>query len=151
MTDGLYVGFRIEVTNRYIVRNFIRRFNGTQKALQVADLHRDGKISIEKTENMLIARGIKAEKSDSGLANFAAMVKVSDYDELERIVKIINVLGNDRLIRERVYSFIGGKSVLNAIPQLAPMKDAFIKIERLAPGFIKAGWYYAPEAIFGNA
>jgi len=150
MTNGLYVGFRVEVTNKYIVRNFIRRFNSGQKTLQVSDLYKDGKIAIEKTDHMLIARGQKIDKSDTGLANFAALVEVGDYNELERLVKIINVLGNDRLIRERVYSFIGGKSILNAIPQLAPLKDAFVKIERLAPGFIKAGWYYAPEAIFGQ-
>ena len=47
--------------------------------------------------------------------------------ELTRLVKIMNVLGNDRLIKERISAFIGGKSMLNALPQLTPIKDAILK------------------------
>jgi hypothetical protein len=148
---SFYVGFRIEVANRFIGRNFTRRFNGsgTNNKTKILELNREGKIVIEKADRMLIAHGQKVEKGmETGLSNFSLLVKQENEDQACRVIKIINVLGNDRLIRERVNVFVNGRSMLNAIPELEPLKAAFIKIERIAPGFIKSGWYYAPEAVF---
>ena len=146
-----YVGFRIEIANRFIGKNFTRRFNGnsTNNKTKILELNREGKIVIEKIDKMLIAHGQKSERGmESGLANFSLLIKMNSEEAAQRIIKIINVLGNDRLIRERVNVFTGGHSMLNALPELEPLKQAFIKLEKIAPGFTKAGWYYAPEAIF---
>jgi hypothetical protein len=147
MTD-FFIGFRVEVGNRLVVKNLLRRINSQHGKTQAYDLHRDGKIVIEKTKDMLVAHGEKANKGlEKGLANFAVITQIKDEDQMFRIVRIVNVLGNDRLIRERVHQFVNGKSSLSSLPELEPIKEMFIRIERIIPGFIKSGWYYAPEAI----
>jgi len=76
------------------------------------------------------------------------MCEVSkSLEEVERIIKIINVLGNDRLIREKVDLFSDGKSMLNNIKELKLLSQAFDNLDELLPGFIKTDWFYAPEAI----
>jgi len=148
MGKPLYIGFRVEVANRFLTsRNLVKKYNSKHDKTQIFDLHKDGKITVEKEGTMLIARGATPEKGSTGLVNFSMMAKAGDKREnIERIIQIVNVLGNDRLIRERVLTFVNGRSMLNAIPELSELKNAFIELDSIMPGFIKAGWYYAPEA-----
>jgi uncharacterized protein YydD (DUF2326 family) len=150
MAKSLYVGFRVEVAGRIVVaRNLIKRYNSKHKKTQLFDLNKDGVITVEKKQNMVIARGNKLDKdrSSSGMTNFSVMAKAGNKkSDIERVVQIINVLGNDRLIRERVLTFVDGNSMLNHIPELEHLKVAFEDLEKLMPGFIKTAWYYAPEA-----
>jgi len=149
MSKPLYLGVRVEIANRFAVKDLADTFNADHDDTQIFDLHKDGKITVEKKDSMLIARGAKNDKpNNSGLVNFSLMAEVNKDEELRRVVQIVNVLGNDRLIRERVNVFVNGKSLLNAIPELDQLKNAFVSLESMMPGFIKAGWYYAPEAIF---
>jgi hypothetical protein len=149
MSKEFYIGFRIEIANKYIVRNFTRKFNTAKNPkTKILDLFKDGKIIIEKKKDMLIAHGAKAEKDREGLTNFALLTSIGkDKDNMNRLIKIINVLGNDRLIREKISVFVQGKSILNGLPELNPIRTAMIRIESIAPGFMHNGWYYAPEFI----
>ena len=148
MDSGCYIGFRIEVANKYIVKNFVSRVNSSKnKKIRLVELRKDGKITIEKKDNMLIVHGVKADVK-TGLTNFSLLAYIEGGNETDRIVKIINVLGNDRLIREKVSLFVHGKSILNDIPELSLLKTTLLKIERMSPGFILNSWYYAPEAMF---
>lgn len=143
-----YIGFRVEVASKLVkVNNLIKKYNSNHKDSKLFDVFFNGKITVEKEDKMLIARG---EKSDSktNLINFAAVSEMGrQKKELERVIKIVNILGNDRLIRERVSTFMGGFSNLNNIPELEPMSNVFVEIDSIIPGFIRAGWYYAPESI----
>ena len=145
----VYLGIRIEMSNRFLIaKNFISRYNKAHKKTRLFDLHRDGKITVEKKNSMIMARGIKNDRPYGGLINFSIMTEVRRVKEAERIVKIVNVLGNDRLIRERVSLFVQKQSMLNAIPELTEIRNALIDIDNEIPGFVKSGWYYAPEARF---
>ena len=148
MGKPFYIGFRVEIAGRFITKqNLVKKYNSSHKKTQIFDLHKNGKITVEKDGNMLIAHGEKSDKDSTGMVNFSVMAKNGDQrNEIERIIQIINVLGNDRLIRERVNTFVSGHSVLNAIPELAELKNAFIELDSIIPGFIRAAWYYAPEA-----
>lgn len=150
MNKPLYLGVRVEIASRLAIKNLAKRYNSAHTTTQIFDLHTDGKITIEKKESMIIARGTKNDNPGThhGLVNFSLMTEMSKDEELRRIVQIVNVLGNDRLIREKVSVFVGGKSLLNAIPELSQLRDAFISLDSVMPGFVKSGWYYAPEAIF---
>ena len=149
---SFWIGFKVEVASRFIGKGFLCQFNESgNEQIKLLDLNRDGKIVIEKIDKMLIVHGQKTEpRFETGLANFSLLAKLKSKDEGIRIIKIINVLGNDRLIRERISAFVNGRSMLSALPELAPLKDAFIKLEEMRPGLIKTGWYYAPEASFGK-
>jgi len=149
MSKPLYLGVRVEVATRFTSKDLMKKYNSAHNDTQIFDLHDNGKITVEKKDAMLIARGAKNDKPNgNGLVNFSLMAEVNKDEELRRIVQIVNVLGNDRLIREKVSLFVDGKSLLNAIPEINQLKAAFISLETVMPGFIKSGWYYAPEAIF---
>lgn len=147
MNKSLYLGLRVEIANRFLTQDIKKKYNAKHKDTKIFDLCREGRITVEKVDSMVIARGEKSPKGPTGLVNFAVMSKINDQTEIERVVKIVNVLGNDRLIRERVNVFVDGKSLLNAIPELDQLRTALLSIETIMPGFVKAGWYYAPEAI----
>ncbi len=149
MSKPLYLGVRVEIANRFFVANNLeKQYNSAHDATRIFDVWREGKITVEKRDAMIIARGAKNDKSSTGLVNFSVMSEMSEDKEIRRVVQIVNVLGNNRLIRERVSIFVNGRSLLNAIPEMQTIRDAFINLDSILPGFIKAGWYYAPEARF---
>jgi len=144
-----YLGFRIEISKNLLARNLMKRVNNKQWGAQIFELFRDGKISIEKKNGMLIAHGLKADNK-TNMANFSLLSEIKDgEEELNRLIQIMNVLGNDRLIKEKLSSLISGKSLLGALPQLEPVKNTIVKIdETMMPGLIRSGYFYAPEALF---
>lgn len=148
MSKPLYLGVRVEVANRFVVATLEKDYNKAHNKTKIFDLCEEGKITAEKKDSMLIAHGTSDKNITTGLVNFSVMTELNTDKEIKRIVQIINVLGNDRLIREKVSLFVNGKSILNAIPELKGIRDAFISIESIMPGFVKSGWYYAPEAKF---
>lgn len=146
-----YIGFRVELASRIIKTDLevvVDQYNAKNDA-KLFDPFTNGKITVERTKSMLIARGEeeKKVKNQGGMVNFSVMVPIK-ASEVDRVVQIINVLGNGRLIRERVKTFVDGKSTLNQIPELMSLVTAFSKVEVLIPGFTLGGWYYAPEAKF---
>jgi hypothetical protein len=145
----MHLGFRIEIAKSLMVRNFAKRVNSKKWGAQVFELIKDGKIAVEKKDGMLIAHGLKSD-SKTSVYNFSLLCEIEEgEEELCRLVQIMNVLGNDRLIKEKISALIGGKSLLNALPQLEPVKNTIVKIDKnLIPGFVQHGWYYAPEALF---
>lgn len=151
MNNTIYLGVRVEVASRFFtIKNLPARYNRKYKATRIFDVHKNGRISVEKQNDALIARGEDRpkEKPNPGLVNFSVTVNMGDnVENARRIVQIINVLGNDRLIKERVATFVDGKSMLNSIPELKLLSEAFHNLDDYMPGFIKAGWYYAPEII----
>lgn len=149
MSETLYLGVRAEVAKRFVPStDVVEQYNNSHANTKIFDLHHNGKITADKSNSVVIAHGEKYQKGTTGLVNFAVMTDISSQKDIVRVVQIINVLGNDRLIREKVSLFAQGKSLLNSIPELRPIKDAFVNIEKIMPGFIKSGWYYAPEAMF---
>lgn len=149
MNKPLYLGVRVEIAGRIVVKDLPDKYNNAHDDTKILDFHKDGKITVEKKDSMLIARGAKNDKPNSNnLVNFSLMSEINKEAEIRRIVQIVNVLGNDRLIREKISVFVGGKSLLNAIPELDQLKDAFVALDSIMPGFVKSGWYYAPEATF---
>ena len=149
----MYIGFRVEIASRNAPHNLekvIITYNATNSC-SIRDLKTNGKIAINNLPGMIMACGdIEKRKLTKSYAmvNFALVTPISNREELERTIQIINVLGDGRLIRERVKTFVDGKSILNKIPQLKILESALLKMEQYMPGLIAGGWYYAPEAIF---
>jgi len=145
-----YIGFRVEVASRIAggkAEKLIKRFNKKGRS-RVFDLFINGKITVERIDEMLIARGAENNnKKNTPNVNFAIMIPIDECDT-DRIVQIVNVLGNGRLIRERTKTFVDGQSAINKIPEFHGIIDAFKDLDKLMPGLINASWYYAPEAIY---
>lgn len=146
-----YIGVRAEVVSRIVKTDLckiVEQYNDKYE-YKLLDFYTNGKITIERRDSMLIARGEedKRKKHNAGTVNFSVMIPI-DVKEVDRIVQIINVLGNGRLIRERVNTFVNGNSTLNKLPELVGLIKAFNIVDSYIPGFVKGGWYYAPEANF---
>lgn len=149
MSDS-YIGFRIEIASRIItadISKLIDQYNTDNQ--KIFDLHTNGRISIEHKDSMLIARGENDQGKNNNIRNinFSVMIPI-ETKEIDRIVQIVNVLGNGRLIRERVKTFVDGQSMLNKLPELTGLVIALSNIDLYIPGFISGSWYYAPEAKF---
>jgi len=146
-----YIGVRVEIVSRIVKSDLckvVEQYN-EQNEYQIFDLYTNGKITIERKDSMLIARGEvdKRKKQNGGTINFSVMVPI-DSNEVGRIVQIVNVLGNGKLIRERINTFVEGDSALNKLPELCGLVKAFNIIDTHLPGFVRGGLYYAPEANF---
>ena len=153
MSNSLYLGVRVEIASRfYTMRSLAAQYNRRHETTKVLDVCKNGKITIHKADGMLIAHGEKIDKGDNGLVNFAtvSVLDGSKERDVKRVVQIVNVLGNDRLIRERVKTFVDGRSMLSMIPELEILKEAFRDLEKIMPGFVNSGWYYAPEALMDD-
>ena len=147
-TNDYYIGFRVEMNGKTIKNSkFFKKYNSNHKNIKLYDLKDRAKVTIQKIGVMITASSEKCD-FDTGTINFGVLIKVGTRKrDIERLVKIINVLGNDRLIRERVATFVGGESMLNNIPELNELKDIFVEIDDAMPGFVRTAWYYAPEYV----
>jgi hypothetical protein len=144
-----YIGLRVEIVSRVIhsdLENIIEQYNSSDES-RIFDPYTDGKITVERTKELLIARGEKneAKRKQGPMVNFSLMIPL-EQKEVGRVVQIVNVLGNGRLIRERINTFMEGNSTLNYLPELCELQKAIKDLNKYMPGIIRGGWYYAPEA-----
>ena len=146
----VYVGVRAELPGSIIKKdynNLLDEYNSSGD-YRIFDIQVDGRITMERINNMLTARGADGNKKKQGMINFALMIPAESKESAERVVQIVNVLGNNKLIRERVLTFVDGSSALCDLPELCELRDAFTSLNDLVSGFVMGGWYYAPEVIF---
>ena len=82
-----------------------------------------------------------------GVTSFSILLTCQYTREaVDRLVRIMNVLGDGKLIRERVSVFVSGKSVLNLMPELNELRDILMNLNTLVPHFQDIAWLCAPEA-----
>jgi hypothetical protein len=90
----------------------------------------------------------KRSQRTSFMAGFAAE---NGFAEALRTTRIVNVLSNDKVRRERIYDFMQGKSVLKHMPQFECLIAPFIEFDRLVPKFMTTAAMYVPETRIGGA
>ncbi len=73
-----------------------------------------------------------------------------DLDEMTRIVKIVNILCNDKIRHERAADFLEGHSLLKHLGQLDPLRAALPLLDRMMPSFIGNAMVHIPETRFGG-
>ena len=147
----LYLGFRVEIPSAMVVdKGWLKLYNAKHKLIRVFDLVENGRIVVDRGDGMVVAHGKKLDRQQTSLSSFSILTKINEAaSDVERLVKIINVLGNDKIIKERVETFVANKSVLNKIPELEGFVKAFSDIDLFLPNFTKIAWYYAPETKMG--
>jgi len=151
MSD-FYIGFRVEIASRLLPScsaDMIEQYNAAG-ATQIVGLQKNGRITVSKEGGLITASGAedkrKIPSKTGALVNFGVVIPMDKREDLVRIIQIINVLGNGRLIRERAETFATGQSMLNQLPELTALRQAMHDLESRMPGFLNSGWYYAPEA-----
>src|SRR5574337_160250 len=137
-----YIGIRIEISNRVSkTKELLTEFNGKTK-YKIFDFNTNGKITMNKQQSDIITVCGKQESKNTGMINFALLQPLDvEENEIKRVVKIINVLGNGKLLKERVKTFVIEKSVLNKLPEFYNLNEALHCIDKIVPGFIENAWY----------
>lgn len=147
--EDYYVGFRVETHHKIlkILNNkAVTKYNRGHKNFQIKDICFNGKVVLKKVDSIIVANKHYDEENKTTLSNFLLIVKQKyTKEEALRLVKIINIMGNDRIVKEYSKEFIYGDSILKYFPDIQKYKDAFLSCEQIVPGLIARSWYYAPE------
>lgn len=140
-----YLGIKIEIPNKYVKGvNIIREYKKVFKSSCIKKFC-VGKIISEDCKELLLTKSIKER---TPLSNFSVLFNFGhNKKEIKRLIGIINVLGDGKILKEKVKTFIKGDSVLNLLPEFKDLNIVFNNLEQLIPNFIEVAWINAPDAI----
>lgn len=138
-------GIRIEISNKVPkIKTILQNYSNPE--IQISDINDNARIIPNKVDDMLLVKSKQETKYQTGLINFHVAAHLDKTEEeLKRLVKIINVLGNGRVIREKVKSLQSGTSIFNKLVEFKEFPKFIEDFEKQIPGFSFAAWYYAPE------
>lgn len=139
------VGIRVEIPTKMLKKDLIKEYKKKFDQDVIFNLDHGCKIVPCCTKEVVLAR--PGEEKNMGYSSFAILVgKCGNLDSILRLVKIINILGDDKIIKEKIKTFVTGKSELNMLEELNPLIGILKNIESIIPGFIEVAWLLAPEA-----
>jgi len=89
------------------------------------------------------SHGLPEERSEK--TNFTIGKNYEETNSIIRTIKIVNVLANDKIKREKVYNYLSGNSILKHIGLFSNLKETFLKIDEEISNFIDFAFMYIPE------
>ena len=148
--DYAEYGVKIEVSSG-VLANFNRsHMTMIREDLTVGPLCWNGSIIQEDHSDLVISAFRSNEdrwKSDK--VSFSLLKSVYYHDQgsvqTDRIGKLVCLLVNDRVSREKVRVFMKGNSQLNLIPEFKWFKEEIEMLEELCPNIIKKGYFHVPD------
>lgn len=69
------------------------------------------------------------------------------YQQVDRIGKLTFILGNDRIMRERISTLMNKKSKLSVIPEYNFLLQELEELNNIVPELINKGSFYAPALV----
>ena len=138
------VGLRLEVPNKFLVGVDLAKIYKKSDNIRLVGFCRGGKVVAKKVKELILA---KSDGEGGSVSSFSILINFrNDLDRVKRVISIINVLGDNKLFKEKVRTFVDGRSILNSIPELAELKRAFGILGAAMPKLIDLAWYSAPDA-----
>jgi hypothetical protein len=138
------VGLRIEIPNKLLVGKDLVKFYKKQPGVCLMDLCKGGKVIARRVGDLILA---KNDGEGGSVSSFSLMINMNeDLEGVKRLARILNILGDDKLFKERVNTFVTGKSVLSALPEFVVLKQALISLDQLIPRFTDLTWFSGPDA-----
>jgi hypothetical protein len=147
------IGFRVEIIKNMTKRDFkkiMKSYNNGPQIAKILDFKMNSYVAPDKVKDMIIVKSCENKRCEGGVVNFSIMLPVKRKSNVERLVRIINILGNNRLIKEKISLFVKKRSMLNDLPELNDLINGLARIEEFFPNILKVGYYYAPEARFSK-
>lgn len=145
-----YIGIMVEIPVKFQrgKLNFIKLYDN--KEIIIRDYYRNGKVFMERRSGMLLVKSTKIPKAKTGLTYFSIMMEVEELSEAKRLIGIINTLGNEKIIKEKISMFVNNKSLISSLSELSPIKNAIIDLNtnKQVENLIEHGNYYIPTAFF---
>jgi hypothetical protein len=138
------IGVRIEIPTKYVCKfDLEREYKKRFKLIEEFNLCLDTGIVPEVKNGIILA---KAKGCEPKTSTFSVMVGIGKQNAI-RVVQILNVLGDNRVLREKLSVYMSNKSVLNQIPELAGLQQVFENLSKMVPGLVDNAWVHAPEAV----
>lgn len=135
----IQLGVRVEMPGKNVP---LELTTSTEKA-RCADTRHNAFVSEWEDSNLISAYSHHLDKNSSK-TNFMVAAEIANEDAL-RAARIVNVLSDDKVKKERVLDYLEGNSVLLHLDLFNYLKDMFIKIEEEIPSFIVSANMYVPE------
>ena len=142
------IGFVIEVPNSIIDRRDFNRlknnYNKRKNPVRILDFNYSGKIELVDRDDKKDYCDIIGKKlGDGKICNFAVTIEV-DEETAKRVAALVNVLGNDRIIRERIPVFCNKTSMIAHIEEFEEFFKLFDYLSKNISGFKNRATYYCP-------
>jgi uncharacterized FAD-dependent dehydrogenase len=148
--DYAEYGVRIEVSSGVMAGFNRSHMTITGEDITIGPLCWNGSVIQEDHSDLVISAFRSNEdrwKSDK--VSFSLLKSVYYHDEgsvqTDRIGKLVCLLVNDRVSREKVRVFMKGNSQLNLIPEFKWLKEEIERLEDLCPNIIKKGYFHVPD------
>jgi uncharacterized FAD-dependent dehydrogenase len=113
--------------------------------IKVEDARIDSFVGEWEDSRILSAFGHGMHDKQSDKTNFMMGEDSSNIEESLREVRIVNVLGNDKIKPGRVREFLNGESILEHLRVFSKIKKSFSYLERFFPTIANYAIMYAPE------
>lgn len=150
-TDGFDLGVRLEFPHHSLRQltakssSFRLRFGD----YRTSAFSTRGTVEMEDVFNIKTSNG-RSMSNKQTLYSSVALLKHFKSDDplkdLERLVKMANILADDQLIKEPVNKILNDRSVLSPIPEYASLKEGILKLLEIFPEIRNKCQIYVPEA-----
>jgi len=148
------LGLRVEVPTR-LLRAFLQVVGDLRlaaaKGVLLDDMRQNTLVADRDDGGLLSAFAYTTPGRHSERISFMASFDAGDdFADMARMVKIINVLSNDKVRRERAVDFAQGRSVLEHLEQFDPVREALLDLDRMVPSFLGCATIHIPETRIGG-
>lgn len=141
-----HIGVRIELPHRLAKDAIDVEENIEVNDVVGDDISTHSFVSEWEEAGILSAQGCSAPQKPTGQTSLMLGFNPEvSAEEVMRTVKIINVLSNDKIRRERVKDFMEHRSILEHIDMFDKLHDTFEHINEDVPTFINCAMMYIPE------
>ena len=69
------------------------------------------------------------------------------YEQTDRLAKLTFILANDRILKEKVYSILAGKSKISIIPEYGWLKDVIMELSNVIPDIVAKAYFHVPTIV----
>jgi len=147
------LGLRVEVPTR-LLRTFLQVAGDLRLAAEgvlLDDMRQNSLIGDRDDKGLLSAFAYTASGRHSERTSFMASFDAgNNFADAARLIRIINILSNDKVRRERVIDFIYGHSVLEHLNQFDPIRKALLDLDKMIPSFLGCAIVHIPEIRAGG-
>jgi len=148
-------GLRVELPVK-IMKSFLsehgRMFQIEHAGVLSEDVWPNGFVGEWEDFNLVSAFGHQPSGKRSERTNFMLSIDVTEgFEEALRLVRIINVLSNDKLKSERAYDLVQGRSVLQHFTQFNKLVKGLLDWRHMVPRFIESATVHIPELHIGGS
>jgi thioredoxin reductase len=147
------LGLRVEVPAR-LLRTFLQVAGDLRLEAEDAlldDMRQNSLVADRDDKGLLSTFTYTTSGRHSERTSFMASFDAGeDFLEMARLVRIINVLANDRIRRERAIDFVHGHSVLEHLEQFNSIRTALLDLNKMVPSFLGCATVHIPETRIGG-